>query len=73
MTTVAVLGTGKMGGAMASRLAASGFDLVLWNRTPEKAEQLQIGRVAVTAPVLGSRTTPSSDAGALPFSTHWTS
>ena len=48
MTTVAVLGTGKMGGAMARRLAASGFDLVLWNRTHEKAEQLHIGRVAAT-------------------------
>jgi 3-hydroxyisobutyrate dehydrogenase-like beta-hydroxyacid dehydrogenase len=48
VTTVAVLGTGKMGGAMARRLAASGFDLVLWNRTPEKAEQLHVGRVAAT-------------------------
>ena len=48
MTTVAVLGTGKMGGAMARRLAASGFDLVLWNRTPAKAEQLHIGRVAAS-------------------------
>jgi 3-hydroxyisobutyrate dehydrogenase-like beta-hydroxyacid dehydrogenase len=48
VTTVAVLGTGKMGGAIARRLAASGFDLVLWNRTPEKAEQLDVGRVAAT-------------------------
>jgi len=47
-TTVAVLGTGKMGGAIARRLAASGFDLVLWNRTPEKAEDLHVGRVAAT-------------------------
>jgi 3-hydroxyisobutyrate dehydrogenase-like beta-hydroxyacid dehydrogenase len=47
-TTVAVLGTGKMGGAMARRLAASGFDLVLWNRTSEKAEELRVGRVAAT-------------------------
>jgi 3-hydroxyisobutyrate dehydrogenase-like beta-hydroxyacid dehydrogenase len=46
--TVAVLGTGKMGGAMARRLAASGFDIVLWNRTPEKAEDLHVGRVAAT-------------------------
>jgi 3-hydroxyisobutyrate dehydrogenase len=48
MTTVAILGTGKMGGAMARRLAASGFDLTLWNRTPDKAEQLHLGRVAAT-------------------------
>ena len=47
-TTVAVLGTGKMGGAIARRLAASGFVLVLWNRTPEKAEDLHVGRVAAT-------------------------
>jgi 3-hydroxyisobutyrate dehydrogenase len=48
MTTVAILGTGKMGGAMARRLAASGFDVTLWNRTPDKAEQLHLGRVAAT-------------------------
>jgi 3-hydroxyisobutyrate dehydrogenase len=48
MTTVAILGTGKMGGAMARRLAASGFELTLWNRTPDKAEQLHLGRVAAT-------------------------
>ncbi len=39
MTTVAILGTGRMGGAMARRLAASGFEVVLWNRTRDKAEQ----------------------------------
>jgi 3-hydroxyisobutyrate dehydrogenase-like beta-hydroxyacid dehydrogenase len=48
MTTVAVLGTGKMGGAMARRLAASGLQVVLWNRTRDKAEQLHLGRVAAT-------------------------
>jgi 3-hydroxyisobutyrate dehydrogenase len=48
MTTVAILGTGKMGGAMARRLAASGFDLTLWNRTPGKARELGIGQVAAT-------------------------
>jgi 3-hydroxyisobutyrate dehydrogenase-like beta-hydroxyacid dehydrogenase len=48
MTTVAILGTGKMGGAMARRLAASGFNVVLWNRTRDKAEQLHVGRVAAT-------------------------
>ena len=48
MTRVAILGTGKMGGAMARRLAASGFQVVLWNRTRDKAEQLHLGRVAAT-------------------------
>ena len=47
-TTVAILGTGKMGGAMARRLATSGCDLTLWNRTPERAQELGIGRVAST-------------------------
>ena len=48
MTTVAILGTGKMGGAMARRLAGSGFDVTLWNRTPTKAEELHVGRVVGT-------------------------
>ena len=48
MSTVAILGTGKMGGAMARRLASSGFEVTLWNRTPAKAEELHIGRVAAT-------------------------
>jgi 3-hydroxyisobutyrate dehydrogenase len=45
---VAILGTGKMGGAMARRLNGAGHDLTLWNRTPERAKALGIGRVAVT-------------------------
>jgi len=48
MTWVAILGTGKMGGAMARRLAASDFDLTLWNRTPDRAAALGLGRVAAT-------------------------
>jgi len=45
---VAVLGTGKMGGAMARRLEAEGHELTLWNRTRERAEALRVGRVAAT-------------------------
>jgi 3-hydroxyisobutyrate dehydrogenase-like beta-hydroxyacid dehydrogenase len=45
---IAVLGTGKMGAAAALRLAAKGFDLHLWNRTPEKAEALAVGEVFAT-------------------------
>jgi 3-hydroxyisobutyrate dehydrogenase-like beta-hydroxyacid dehydrogenase len=48
MTNVAVLGTGRMGGAIARRLNASGFELTLWNRTKEKADALQVGRVVET-------------------------
>jgi 3-hydroxyisobutyrate dehydrogenase-like beta-hydroxyacid dehydrogenase len=45
---VAILGTGKMGGAMAQRLKAEGHDLTLWNRTRERAEALGVGRVEAT-------------------------
>jgi len=45
---VAILGTGKMGGAMARRLDSQGHDLVLWNRTRQRAEALGIGKVAAT-------------------------
>ena len=45
---VAILGTGKMGGAMARRLNSAGHELTLWNRTRERAEALGIGKVAAT-------------------------
>jgi 3-hydroxyisobutyrate dehydrogenase-like beta-hydroxyacid dehydrogenase len=45
---VAILGTGKMGGAMARRLNAAGHELTLWNRTRERAQALGVGRVAAT-------------------------
>jgi 3-hydroxyisobutyrate dehydrogenase-like beta-hydroxyacid dehydrogenase len=45
---VAVLGTGKMGSAIAARLDHAGFELILWNRTRERAESLGIGTVAGT-------------------------
>src|SRR5436190_20163189 len=45
---VAILGTGKMGSAIAARLAAAGYELVLWNRTRSKAEALGLGAVADT-------------------------
>ncbi len=48
MPAVAVLGTGRMGGAIARRLKASGFELTLWDRTKEKAERLNVGPVAST-------------------------
>ena len=37
---VAILGTGKMGSAIAERIAGSGSALVLWNRTAERAATL---------------------------------
>ena len=45
---VAILGTGKMGGAMARRLNSAGHELTLWNRTPERAKALDVGKVAAT-------------------------
>jgi 3-hydroxyisobutyrate dehydrogenase-like beta-hydroxyacid dehydrogenase len=45
---VAILGTGKMGGAMARRLDAKGHELTLWNRTRERAEALGVGSVVAT-------------------------
>ena len=43
---VAILGTGKMGGAMAKRLHAAGHQLILWNRTRDRAEAVGVGKVA---------------------------
>ncbi len=37
MTRVGFLGLGRMGLPMAANLAKAGFELVVWNRTPEKA------------------------------------
>jgi 3-hydroxyisobutyrate dehydrogenase-like beta-hydroxyacid dehydrogenase len=36
MTTVAVLGTGRMGGAMVGTLSRAGFNVVAWNRSSGK-------------------------------------
>src|SRR5215217_1704774 len=48
-TTVAVLGTGIMGAAMARNLLAAGMDVHVWNRTPEKADPLAADGAAVAA------------------------
>jgi len=52
MTTVAVLGVGRMGGAMARRLASCGFEVVVYNRSPEPARTLaaSIGAVVAETP-----------------------
>ena len=43
---IAILGTGRMGSAIAQCLA--GFEPTLWNRTRFRAEQVGVGRVAAT-------------------------
>ena len=47
MTRVGFAGIGRMGSPMASNLARAGFQLALWNRSIEKAEQLAGGMGAV--------------------------
>jgi 3-hydroxyisobutyrate dehydrogenase-like beta-hydroxyacid dehydrogenase len=48
MTKITVLGTGRMGGAIARRLVATGSDVTVWDRTATRAQALGIGRVAPT-------------------------
>jgi 3-hydroxyisobutyrate dehydrogenase-like beta-hydroxyacid dehydrogenase len=53
LPAVAVLGTGRMGGAMVGTLRRAGFDVVAWNRDRSKAEAVARAtgsRVAATAP-----------------------
>jgi 3-hydroxyisobutyrate dehydrogenase len=47
-TTIAVLGTGLMGAAMARNLLAAGTEVRAWNRTREKAEPLADDGAKVT-------------------------
>ncbi|MEX1124732.1 MAG: NAD(P)-dependent oxidoreductase [Acidimicrobiia bacterium] len=46
---VAVLGCGRMGGAMAGTLHRAGFDLIVWNRDQEKASRVAGPLSAVVA------------------------
>jgi 3-hydroxyisobutyrate dehydrogenase len=39
--SVALLGTGTMGAPMASNLVRAGFEVTVWNRTPERAAPLE--------------------------------
>ncbi len=52
MTTVAVIGAGALGAAMATRLAEGGFDVCLWNRTAARAEEV----AAESGTVVAART-----------------
>ena len=47
-TRIAVLGTGKMGSALATRLAGAGYELTLWDRTADRAKALGVGTVAAS-------------------------
>lgn len=48
-TTVAVLGAGALGAAMATRLGGTGHEVRLWNRTPDKARAAAEHAAGVTA------------------------
>jgi 3-hydroxyisobutyrate dehydrogenase-like beta-hydroxyacid dehydrogenase len=52
VTAVGVLGIGRMGGSMARALAAAGFEVVCWNRTPAAAVALaaELGGRALPRP-----------------------
>lgn len=60
MSTVAVVGLGAMGRAMAARLLATGHQVVVWNRSPGPVEDL-VAEGAVAAP------TPAAAAGQVDF------
>jgi 3-hydroxyisobutyrate dehydrogenase-like beta-hydroxyacid dehydrogenase len=55
--SVALLGTGRMGAAMARALATAGYEVVLWNRTPGPAAELAaaIDGLAVATPADAAR------------------
>ena len=55
--TVGLLGTGRMGAAMARALATAGYEVVVWNRTPGPAATLAaaIGGRAVATPADAAR------------------
>ena len=50
MSTIAFLGLGAIGAPMAQHLPAHGFDLVVWNRTRERAERFAKSVRARVAP-----------------------
>jgi 3-hydroxyisobutyrate dehydrogenase-like beta-hydroxyacid dehydrogenase len=54
VTKVAVLGTGRMGGAMVGTLRRAGFDVVVWNRERAKADEVAAATGAVVVGTPGS-------------------
>lgn len=49
MAEVAILGTGRMGAAIARRMAGAGHAVTVWNRTPERAATLAGAGIRVAA------------------------
>ncbi|HHQ48509.1 MAG TPA: NAD(P)-dependent oxidoreductase, partial [Acidobacteria bacterium] len=46
---LAVLGTGLMGAPMARRLLEAGYEVTVWNRTPERSRALAAGGAVVAS------------------------
>lgn len=56
MARVAFLGLGKMGSAMAANLLAAGNEVSVWNRSPDKVEQLtEQGATVADSPAAAAR------------------
>jgi len=56
VTTVAVVGLGAMGGRFARRFLDAGHEVVVWNRTPEKAAELvELGAAPAESPADAAR------------------
>src|SRR5919108_2534726 len=56
MSTVAVVGLGGMGSRIARRLLDAGHDVLVWNRTREKAAELvEVGAQEVESPAEAAR------------------
>src|SRR6266496_4202668 len=64
---VAVIGLGGMGSRIAGRLLEAGFEVIVWNRSPDKALPLvERGAVAVETPAeagVSTATAPRSTSG----------
>jgi 3-hydroxyisobutyrate dehydrogenase/2-hydroxy-3-oxopropionate reductase len=57
MTSVAVIGLGSMGARFAGRFLEAGHEVIVWNRTPEKAAELvSRGASAAASPAEAART-----------------
>ena len=58
MISIGFLGLGKMGEVMAPLLLEAGYDLSVWNRSPEKADFLvDLGAKKVLTPAILASTT----------------
>ncbi|HYR64073.1 MAG TPA: NAD(P)-dependent oxidoreductase [Actinomycetota bacterium] len=56
MARVAFCGLGQMGAPMAARLVAAGHDVVVWNRSPDKAKPLvDLGATLAETPAAAAR------------------